>query len=161
MMRMVMKPEPICRALDSVDRIGRNLVVLLSPQGKRFDQASAWELSGLDQIILVCGRYEGVDERVRSTCIDREISIGDYVISGGELASMVIVESVVRLIPGVLGNEESSQKDSFSDENSEVIEYPQYTRPAEYRGMKVPDILLSGDHAKVPEWRKNNSRKKN
>jgi len=151
---MVMKPEPICRALDSVDRIGRNLIILLSPQGETFDQAFAWELSSWDQLILVCGRYEGVDERVRLTCIDREISIGDYILSGGELAAMVVMDAVSRLIPGVLGGARSNLDDSFEDG---LLEYPQYTRPKVFREKEVPEVLLSGDHERIRLWRRSES----
>ncbi len=151
---MVMKPEPICRALDSVDRIGRNLVILLSPQGETFDQSFAWELSSWDQLILVCGRYEGVDERVRLTSIDREISIGDYILSGGELAAMVVMDSVSRLIPGVLGGARSNLDDSFEDG---LLEYPQYTRPKVFREREVPEVLLSGDHERIRLWRRSES----
>jgi len=155
---MVMKPEPICRALDSIDRVGRSLVVLLSPQGRTFDQSAAWELSGWDQLILVCGRYEGVDERVRSkTCIDREISIGDYVLSGGELAAMVVMDAVSRLVPGVLGGARSNLEDSFEDG---LLEYPQYTRPRVFREREVPAVLLSGDHEKIRLWRRAESLKR-
>jgi len=124
---MVMKPGPIYRALKSVDRVeGRSSVILLSPQGKLFDQSIAWEMSGWDQLVLVCGRYEGIDERIKLTCIDMELSIGDYILSGGELGAMVIVDAVSRLIPGVLGGERSNLEDSFEDG---LLEYPQYTRP--------------------------------
>jgi tRNA (guanine37-N1)-methyltransferase len=149
---MVMKPGPICRALKSVDRVkGSSLAVLLTPQGQPFDQEMAWELSGADQLILVCGRYEGVDERVRTGYIDREISIGDYVLSGGELAALVIIDAVCRLLPGVLGGDRSTQEDSFEEG---LLEYPHYTRPRIFDGKQVPDILLSGDHEKIRLWRR-------
>lgn len=154
---MVMKPEPIFMALNSVERKERSMVLLLTPQGEIFDQAMAWELACLDQIILICGRYEGVDERIRELCVDREVSIGDYVLSGGELAALVIIDAVSRLIPGVLGGKRSAQEDSFSDG---LLEYPQYTRPREFRGLKVPDVLLSGDHEKIRQWRKAESLKR-
>ncbi|MCP4665965.1 MAG: tRNA (guanosine(37)-N1)-methyltransferase TrmD [Deltaproteobacteria bacterium] len=152
---MVMRPGPINRALKSVDRVkGRNMVILLSPQGKTFDQAAAWELSRWDQLILVCGRYEGVDERIRSTLIDRELSIGDYVLSGGEPAAMVVMDAVNRLLPGVLGGERSNLEDSFEED---LLEYPHYTRPRVFEGEEVPPVLLSGDHEKIRLWRRTES----
>jgi len=155
---MVMKPEPIYRALENVERAGAaSEVILLSPQGKLFDQPTAWELSELDQVILICGRYEGVDERVRMTCVDRELSIGDYVLSGGELAALVVVDAVSRLIPGVLGGERSNQEDSFADG---ILEHPQYTRPRVFQGLSVPSVLLSGDHEKIRQWRRRESLKR-
>ncbi len=154
---MVMKPEPIINALESVERLERSTVVLLTPQGERFDQAMARELAGLEQIILVCGRYEGIDERVRALCIEREISIGDYVLSGGELAALVVIDAVSRLVPGVLGGERSTEEESFSDG---LLEYPHYTRPREFRGLRVPEVLLSGDHARIRRWRRAESLKR-
>lgn len=155
---MVMKPGPIYRALKSVDRVdGRSPVILLSPQGKLFDQSIAWEMSGWDQLILVCGRYEGVDERIKLTCIDMELSIGDYILSGGELGAMVIVDAVSRLIPGVLGSERSNLEDSFEDG---LLEYPQYTRPRVFQDKEVPEILLSGNHEKIRVWRREESLKR-
>lgn len=155
---MVMKPGPIYRALKSVDRVdGRSPVILLSPQGKLFDQSIAWEMSGWDQLILVCGRYEGVDERIKLTCIDMELSIGDYILSGGELGAMVIVDAVSRLIPGVLGGERSNLEDSFEDG---LLEYPQYTRPRVFQDKPVPEILLSGNHEKIRVWRREESLKR-
>jgi tRNA (guanine37-N1)-methyltransferase len=155
---MVMKPGPVSRALKSIDRInGRSHVILLSPQGTTFDQATAWELSLWDQLILVCGRYEGVDERIRLTSIDRELSIGDYILSGGELAAMVVIEAISRLRPGVLGGERSNLEDSFGDG---LLEYPQYTRPKVFQGKEVPSVLLSGDHEKIRLWRRKESLKR-
>jgi tRNA (guanine37-N1)-methyltransferase len=155
---MVMKPGPVFRALKAVDRVnGRNLVILLSPQGTTFDQACAWELSRWDQLILVCGRYEGMDERIRLTSIDRELSIGDYILSGGELAAMVVIEAISRLIPDVLGGERSNLEDSFGDG---LLEYPQYTRPRIFQGKEVPSVLLSGDHEKIRLWRRKESLKR-
>ena len=152
---MVMRPGPIYRALKSVDRVkGRSAVILLSPQGKTFDQATAWELSRWDQLILVCGRYEGVDERIITTLIDRELSIGDYVLSGGEPAAMVVMDAVNRLIPHVLGGERSNLEDSFEEG---LLEYPQYTRPRVFEGEEVPPVLLSGDHEKIRLWRRTES----
>ncbi|MBW1868592.1 MAG: tRNA (guanosine(37)-N1)-methyltransferase TrmD [Deltaproteobacteria bacterium] len=154
---MVMKPGPIYRALKSVERMdGKSPVILLSPQGKLFDQSIAWEMSGWDQLILVCGRYEGVDERIRLTCTHMEISIGDYVLTGGELGAMVIVDAVSRLIPGVLGGERSNLEDSFEDG---LLEYPQYTRPRVFQDKEVPEILLSGNHEKIRLWRRKESLK--
>ena len=124
---------------------------MLSPQGRLFSHEVARELAGHSQLVLICGHYEGVDERVREHLASDEISIGDYVLSGGELAAMIIIDCVVRLLPGALGDEDSSKDDSFSDG---LLEYPQYTRPEEFRGMKVPDILLSGDHGKIAQWRR-------
>jgi tRNA (guanine37-N1)-methyltransferase len=155
---MVMRPGPIYRALQSVEKRSRqNLVILLSPQGEIFDQAAAWELSNSDQIILICGRYEGVDERIRTTCIDRELSIGDYVLSGGELCAMVVMDAVGRLVPGVLGGKRSSVEDSFEEW---LLEYPQYTRPNVFEGGEVPSMLLSGDHERIRAWRRGESLKR-
>jgi tRNA (guanine37-N1)-methyltransferase len=155
---MVMKPGPIYRSLDSIERVnGRSLVILLSPQGETFDQSMAWELSEWDQLILVCGRYEGVDERIRWTCVDREISVGDYVLSGGELGAMVIMDAVSRLIPGVLGGETSNLEDSFE---GGLLEYPQFTRPRVFQEKEVPPVLLSGDHEKIRVWRRTESLKR-
>ena len=148
---MVMTPEPIYQALKSVDRVDRSLVVLLSPQGETFDQSIAWELSGWDQLIFACGRYEGVDERIRLACIDRELSIGDYILSGGELCAMLVMDAVARLIPGVLGGKRSNLEDSYEDG---LLEYPQYTRPRVFQGKEVPSVLLSGDHQKIRLWRR-------
>ena len=152
---MVMKVEPIDRALRSIPMAADNVpVILLTPQGERFCQKTAEELAGHPQIVLVCGHYEGVDERVRSKLVNREISIGDYVITGGELSAMVVVDAVSRLVPGVLGNCDSAGADSFS---MGLLEYPHYTRPAEYRGWKVPDVLLSGNHREIEMWRRRES----
>ncbi len=147
---MVMKPEPIYEAMDYVKEKSPNIhTILLTPAGKIFNQNKAKELSKKDSIAIICGRYEGFDERVRYLA-DEEISLGRFVLSGGEIAAMAIVDATVRLIPGVLGNEESLKEESFEDG---LIEYPQYTRPRVYRGMAVPDILLSGNHKKIKEWR--------
>ena len=155
---MIMKPGPIYRALQSVDRAdGKSSVILLSPQGKPFNQSIAWEMSEWDQLILVCGRYEGVDERIKLTSIDMELSIGDYILSGGELGAMVIVDAVSRLIPGGLGGERSNLEDSFE---GGLLEYPQYTRPRLFQGKKVPEVLLSGDHEKIRVWRRKESLKR-
>ena len=155
---MVMKPGPIYRAMESIDRVsGQNLVILLSPQGKTFDQTTAWELSDWDQLIMVCGRYEGVDERIRLMCIDMELSIGNYILSGGELCAMVVTDAVARLVPGVLGGKRSNIEDSFEDG---LLKYSQYTRPRVFQEKEVPSILLSGDHEKIRLWRRAESLKK-
>jgi len=150
---MVMMPGPLFDCFEHVQRLAphRGRVILLTPQGQRFDQAKARELAGEDRLILIAGRYEGFDERIRVGLDAEQISIGDYVLNGGELAAMVIIDAVVRLLPGALGDEDSAKDDSFS---GGLLEYPQYTRPEVFRDMKVPDILLSGDHAKIAQWRR-------
>jgi tRNA (guanine37-N1)-methyltransferase len=149
---MVMKPEPIHRALGSIEkRPDRSMVILLSPQGKTFRQSTAWELADFDQLILICGRYEGIDERIRLACVDRELSIGDYVLTGGELGALVVMDTVSRLIPGVLGGERSNREDTFEDG---ILEYPHYTRPRVFLDHEVPDVLLSGDHERIRLWRR-------
>jgi len=174
---MVLKPEPLFECLESMglppraDRLAgrvKQSVVLLSAQGQRFTQNIAAELALLDRIILVCGRYEGVDERVVDFLADRELSIGDYVLSGGEMAAAVIVEAVMRLLPGAVGNEASTQQESFTVDaklkvpgaadstcgSNGVLDYPHYTRPAEFRGMQVPEALMSGNHEQIRRWRR-------
>jgi len=152
---MVMKPGPIFRALASIDRVGEtSRAILLTPQGKPFEQPLAWELSRLSQIILICGRYEGVDERIRLSAVDMELSIGDYILSGGELGAMVVIDAVSRLVPGVLGGGDATLEDSFEEG---LLEYPQYTRPRIYNGLEVPPVLLSGDHEKIRIWRRTES----
>lgn len=150
---MVLKPEPIFRAVAFCreNDPSKPHVILLSPQGTQFDQEKAKELSLKTRLILICGRYEGVDQRVSDHLVDEEISIGDFVLSGGELAAAVIIDAVSRLIPGVLGRGESVLRESFMER---LLDYPQYTRPAEYKGYKVPEVLLSGDHQKIKQWRK-------
>ena len=149
---MVMKPEPWFRAVESLRVQGNpGRAILLTPQGKRLDQPLVQRLATEDRLIILCGRYEGVDERVRQHLADEEISIGDYVLSGGEPAAAVLVDAVVRLQPGALGSSESTIEESFSEN---LLEYPQYTRPPEFRGWRVPDILLSGDHGAVDRWRR-------
>ena len=152
---MVMIPGPIFEAVEAIlakHPAERSRSVLLSPQGTPFSQEKARRLArDCERLLLICGRYEGVDERVREFLVDEEISIGDYVLTGGELAAMVVIDSVSRLIPGVLGGERSAEEDSFSDG---VLEYPQYTRPALFRGHPVPEILLSGNHAEIRRWRR-------
>jgi tRNA (guanine37-N1)-methyltransferase len=156
---MVMRPEPLAAAIDSVTDAQPDLMrILMTPQGDLFDQRMARELASHPAgLLLIAGRYEGIDERVRAM-IDREISIGDYVLSGGELPAMVVIEAVARLTPGVLGNPESLIEESFGP--SGMLEYPQYTRPEEFRGMRVPEILLSGDHGRIRAWREAESRKR-
>jgi tRNA (guanine37-N1)-methyltransferase len=157
---MVLKPEPIFRAVESIksERSEEDVpVILLSPQGRLLRQPVVEELSGHSRIVLVCGRYEGMDERVAVGLAADELSVGDYVLSGGEIAAAVVMECVARLIPGVLGNEESVVQDSFGEEavpGRRVLDWPHYTRPAEFRGMRVPDVLLSGDHEEVRRWRR-------
>ncbi|MFC1623772.1 tRNA (guanosine(37)-N1)-methyltransferase TrmD [Candidatus Omnitrophota bacterium] len=158
---MVMSAEPFFEAIKHITKKKKakekeTKVILLSPKGKTFDQRSALKLAHYGHIILLCGHYEGIDERVRENLIDEEISIGDFVLTGGELPGMVIIDSVIRLLPGVLGNEDSPSDESFS---KNLLEYPQYTRPSDYKGMKVPEILLSGDHEKIENWRKSESLK--
>jgi len=152
---MILKPEPLVRAIEAIaGGPGEASTVLLSPQGRLFGQRMAEEFSRKARLVLICGRYEGVDERVIEHWIDDEVSIGDYVLSGGEIPAMVVVDAVTRLIPGALGCDESALRESFSDG---LLDYPHYTRPAEYRGMKVPDVLLSGNHAEIDAWRRGRS----
>ena len=146
---MVMRPEPIFAAVEAVREEGSH-VVLLSPRGARFDHALASRLAALEHLILVCGRYEGVDQRVADHLADEEVSIGDYVLAGGEVAALVVIEAVARLVPGVVGNPESLRTESHA---AGLLEHPQYTRPAEFRGWKVPEVLVSGDHGAVERWR--------
>jgi len=150
---MVMKPEPLSRAVEKIraERGVPDTVVLLSPQGRRFSQAEAGRLSRLGHVVVLCGRYEGMDERVRTLVATEELSIGDYVLSGGELAALVMIDAVGRLIPGVVGDDQSVQEDSFS---RGLLDYPHYTRPSEFAGLKVPDVLMSGHHAEVLRWRR-------
>jgi len=173
---MVMKPEPIYKALKSIDAIPfgkvdgltkikkvfngsltrKKRTIILSPRGRQFDQRVVEEWSNLDEITFVCGRYEGVDQRVVDRMVDEEVSIGPYVLAGGELGALTMIEAVSRLVPGVLGNAESLEEETFSLEGDE---YPQYTKPADFKGWKVPDILLSGDHARIKKWREDESKK--
>jgi tRNA (guanine37-N1)-methyltransferase len=153
---MVLKPEPLFAAIESL-RGETGHVVLLTPQGEPFRQATAAELAGRAHLVLVCGHYEGVDERVREHGVDRELSIGDYVLSGGELPAMVVVDAVVRLLPGALGSPDSAADESHS---AGLLEYPQYTRPAEFRGWRVPAVLLSGDHGAIARWRREQARRR-
>jgi len=150
---MVMMPGPVFDCFEYVERLApeRGRVILLTPQGERFTQAKARELAREERLILIAGRYEGFDERIRTGLGAEPVSIGDYVLNGGELPAMVVVDAVVRLLPGALGDEDSTKEESFSEA---LLEYPQYTRPEVFRGMKVPEILLSGDHAKIAQWRR-------
>ena len=151
---MLMKPEPLFEAVEAL-RGEKTHVILTSPAGRPFRQEIARELAGEEHLLLVCGSYEGFDERVRECLADDELSIGDYVLTNGALPAMVIIDAVTRLLPGVLGDDESSVDESFSDG---LLEYPQYTRPAEFRGMSVPEVLLSGDHAAIERWRREQAR---
>lgn len=153
---MLLKPEPLIEAIEEAKKNAGEIseVILMTPKGVRYNQAKARELSNSENLIFVCARYEGYDERV-TEFVDEQISIGDYVLTGGELPAMVIIDSVVRLLPGVLGGEKSAEIESFSD--GETLEFPQYTRPEEFRGMKVPPVLLSGNHAEIEKWRQDNS----
>jgi tRNA (guanine37-N1)-methyltransferase len=180
---MVLKPEPLFECLESLQLASRaerlagatkQAVIVLSAQGRRLTQAVATELAALDRIVLICGRYEGVDERVIDHLADREISIGDYVLSGGELAAAVIIEAVTRLLPGVLGNEASARQESFTAHgqvasaegpdstcgSGGLLDYPHYTRPAEFRGLAVPDVLVNGNHLEIRRWRREQALKK-
>jgi tRNA (guanine37-N1)-methyltransferase len=174
---MVLKPEPIFECIEKLNVASRNerlagrakeSVILLSAQGRRLDQALAQELAALDRLVLICGRYEGVDERVSEHLADREISIGDYVLSGGELGAAVVVDTVVRLVPGAVGNEASTRQESFTAsvapatgdapsstcDSGGLLDYPHYTRPAEFRGMTVPEVLVNGNHDQIRRWRR-------
>lgn len=154
---MVMKPEPLFRAVEAVKektQITHSKVILMCPTGKPFMQAKAKELAEFEQLIFICGHYEGFDNRVVQNLADEVISIGDYVLTGGELPAMVVIDAVSRMLPGVLGSGESAPTDSFYNG---LLEYPQYTKPREYKGLKVPDVLLSGDHAKIAKWRRQES----
>ena len=151
---MVLKPEPLFEAIESLAN-GQTHVILMTPAGRTFNQAMARELAQREHLLLICGSYEGVDERVREALVDEELSLGDFVLTNGGLPAMVVVDAVTRLLPGVLGDDESARDESFSHG---LLEYAQYTRPAEFRGMKVPDILLSGHHAEIQKWRSEQAR---
>jgi tRNA (guanine37-N1)-methyltransferase len=154
---MVLRAEPIVRAVEAIDPVpGRTLV--LSPAGRRLDQALVRELAGVSHLALICGRYEGVDERVVQLTGAEELSIGDYVLSGGELPALVVIDAVARLLPGVIGNQASHERDSFGAEGE--LDHPHFTRPAEFRGLRVPDVLLSGNHAEIERWRRDAARAK-
>ena len=147
---MLLKPEPMFEAVEALGGESAK-VILLSPSGRVFTQAVARELAAENHLLLVCGSYEGFDERIREVLADDELSIGDYVLTNGALPAMVVIDAVTRLVPGVLGDDDSSRDESFSDG---LLEYPHYTRPAEFRGMKVPDVLVSGNHAEIERWRR-------
>jgi tRNA (guanine37-N1)-methyltransferase len=152
---MVLKPAPLFAAIDALQQSApRGHVVLLSPQGRPFRQPLAGELAARERVILICGHYEGVDERVRTALVDEEISLGDYVLTGGEPAALVLMDAVIRLLPGVLGDEQAPDKDSFA---GDLLEYPHYTRPAQFRGLAVPEMLLSGHHEQIRRWRRKES----
>lgn len=159
---MVLKPEPLAEAIEAVSRKQstankqqKTRVILFSAKGKVFTQADARRLKEYDRLIMVCGRYEGIDERIAEHFIDEELSIGDYVLTGGEIAAMVVTDAVARLIPGVLGNTESAETESHAEVG--IVEYPQYTKPEEFRGLRVPEVLLSGHHGEIEKWRKEQS----
>ena len=155
---MIMNVEPIARALEAIKKeVPKARTILLSPGGKPFNQKKANQFAHQESLILICGRYEGVDERVRLHFVDEEVSIGDYILTGGEIPAMVLVETVSRLIPGVLGDSESIVEESFA---GGVLKYPQYTRPRDFKGFKVPDVLVSGDHKKIRAWQKAEALKK-
>ena len=159
---MVMRVDVVDRAVTDIGNQSKKTkkkIILLTPQGKTFNQKKAQQLTKLEQLILICGHYEGVDERIRTQIVDEEISIGDYVLSGGELAAMVVIDTMVRLIPGVLGEKDSLKEESFSPEYS-GLEYPQYTRPADYQEWSVPKVLLSGNHQEIAKWRQKQSLEK-
>jgi len=155
---MVLMVEPVYRCLKSIKKLKKSKVIIMTPKGKTYKQKVATKYSQLDQLILICGRYEGFDERIKEFT-DQEISIGNYITMGGEIPSMVIIESIARLIPGVLGHKESVTEESFA-QGKDYLEYPQYTRPDKFKGLKVPKILLSGDHKKIKTWRQNKSKTK-
>ena len=159
---MLFKPEPLFEAAEAIlpERTARNKTVLLSAQGARFTQPMAREFAQLEDLLLICGRYEGVDERVAEHLADCELSVGDFVLSGGELAAAMLVDAVARLLPGVLGDERSSRNESFGEDNEGILYCPQYTRPAEFRGWKVPEVLLGGNHEEIKRWRRAASREK-
>ena len=155
---MVLKVEPVVECVEAVQaQANPGQVVMLTPQGRRLNQQAVEELAGHSRLLLLCGRYEGFDERVRQILSPLEISVGDFVLNGGEVAAMVVIDSVIRLVPGVLGDEQSHREDSFSGKDR-LLEFSQYTRPQEYRGYKVPDILLSGNHPMIADWRSRESR---
>jgi tRNA (guanine37-N1)-methyltransferase len=151
---MVLRPEPVVESVEAVQEMGseRGRLVLLTPQGRRLDQRLVEELAGHKRLVMICGRYEGVDQRAIDLLQPEEISIGDYILGGGEVAAMVVVDAVVRLVPGVLGDEESNKQDSFSGDPP-LLEFAQYTRPREYRGLTVPEVLMSGNHPDIARWR--------
>jgi tRNA (guanine37-N1)-methyltransferase len=154
---MIMMAPPLVDAVESFGRAPGSPVILMSPAGRRFDQAAAQRLAGEGELTFICGRYKGVDERVRELVVTEEISLGDFVLSGGEIAAAAVIEAVVRLKADVLGNEESAHTDSFAPGREGLLDAAWYTRPAEYRGLRVPDVLLSGHHAEIEKWRRKSS----
>lgn len=154
---MVLKPEPMFQAVETIAANKKPRIILMCPQGERFTQKKAEELAQEEELIFLCGHYEGYDERIREYLVTDEISIGDFVLTGGELPAMTVIDAVVRLLPGVLGQEDSHINDSFS---TGLLEHPHYTRPADFRGMKVPDVLVSGNHGKIAKWREEQSLKR-
>ena len=158
---MVIKPEPVVEAVEAVQQLGEALgrVVMLTPQGRPLNQRLVEELAEYPRLLLLCGRYEGFDQRVNDILEPEQVSIGDFIVNGGEVAAMVVIDAVVRLVPGVLGDEDSGRYDSFSTGNR-LLEFAQYTRPREYRGLEVPEILLSGDHEQIAQWREASSRQR-
>src|SRR5262245_23222188 len=157
---MVLMVRPVVEAVEAVQTLAQpGRVVLLTPQGRRLDQQLVEELASQERLLLLCGRYEGFDERIRQILDPLEVSVGDFVLNGGEVAAMIVIDAVVRLVPGVLGDEQSNRQDSFSGERR-LLEFPQYTRPPEYRGLAVPEVLLSGNHPAVAAWREEQSRQR-
>jgi tRNA (guanine37-N1)-methyltransferase len=158
---MVLRPEPVVECVEAVQQqaTGAGRLILLTPQGRRLDQRLVEELAGCVRVVLVCGRYEGVDQRAIDLLRPDEVSIGDYILGGGEVAAMVVIDAIARLVPGVLGDEESNRQDSFSG-NRRLLEFPQYTRPREYRGLSVPDVLMTGNHPEIARWRAEESLKR-
>jgi tRNA (guanine37-N1)-methyltransferase len=156
---MVLRVDCVAAAIETAEAGERSHRVLMTPQGRPFTQHAARELTARSAVTLVCGRYEGFDERVRGL-VDEEISLGDFVLAGGEVAAMAVIEACIRLLPGVLGNEDSASLESFSDDNDGLLEYPQYTRPATFRGEAVPEVLTSGDHGKIEAWRREKARER-
>ncbi len=156
---MVMSCQPLFDAIKAAKQKNKGPVIYLSPVGKRFTQEKAEELAELKGMILLCGRYEGIDQRVIDELVDEEISVGDFVLTGGELPALCIVDAVSRLLPGVLGDDESSEEESFSAATGRMLEYPHYTKPAEYEGLKVPDVLMSGNHGEIARWRNSKLKK--
>lgn len=154
---MVLKPEPMFQAVEAITAGRKPRIILMCPQGERFTQKKAEELAQEEELVFLCGHYEGYDERIREHLVTDEISIGDFVLTGGELPAMTVIDAIVRLLPGVLGKEDSHIQDSFS---TGLLEHPHYTRPADFRGMKVPEVLTSGNHAKIDEWREEQSLKR-
>jgi len=156
---MVMACQPLFDSIKAVKKLNKGPVIYLSPVGKRFTQEKAEELAELKGLILLCGRYEGIDQRIIDELVDEEISVGDFVLTGGELPALCVVDAISRLIPGVLGAEESAQEESFSIATGRMLEYPHYTKPAIYKGLEVPKVLLSGDHGKIARWRNSKLKK--